>query len=227
MQFIPIKNTRLTSLLQNITSNLFDQPNIKKVLSTVKARRDDLVPSLNPVSDEYLFEAMKLNIRDWGFPRSAKGTGMGKNAMEYGYEEFIDTQKKISKVGLFLGTPNNALTMFYPDNGFIGWHHNGNAPGYNILLTYSQDGDGCFKYYDRLTQQIVIHKDPVGWSAKVGYYPSEKTETERVYWHAAETKKARLSIAWVINQREMWKNMISDISNGQYDEKVLHQSQMA
>lgn len=227
MQFIPLNNTRLTKHLQNVIDGLFVSPKIKQILSKVKKFNDNLLPNSNPVSEDYLFEAFKQKISDYGFPRSCKGTGMGKNVMDFGYEEFLETQKKISKVGMFLGTPNNALTMFYPDNGFIGWHHNGNAPGYNILLTYSQDGNGCFKYWDYNKKEVVVHKDPIGWSVKVGYYPNERTETDRVFWHAAETSKARLSIAWVMNQRDMWVNMINDISCNQYDPQVLNQFQMS
>jgi hypothetical protein len=133
----------------------------------------------------------------------------------------------VDKIGLYLGTPTNALTMAYPDKGFIGWHHNGNAPGFNILMTYSQDGDGCFKYYDCFEKKIVTMPDVVGWSVKVGYYPDERKETERVYWHCAETKKQRISVAWVINHRPMWENMIDSITEGDFDKSVLHQFQMA
>ncbi len=93
-------------------------------------------------------------------------------------------------------------------------------------MTYSQDGDGCFKYWDWVEKKIVTHPDPVGWSVKVGYYPDERKETERVYWHCAETKKQRISVAWVINHREMWIDMINTISEGTYDPAVLKQNHM-
>lgn len=226
MKFIPLNNTKLIKYLNNLIDGFFDRKDIQLNLSRLKPSTDQLQPSRYSCSDEYLYEAFKHKVNDYGFPRSSLGTGMGKNAYEHGFEAYITTLDKISKVGMFLGTPRNALTMIYPNNGFIGWHHNGNAPGYNILMTYSQDGDGYFKYFDKTKNQIVEMKDPVGWSVKVGYYPDERTETDRVYWHCAATKKARMSIAWVLNHRDMWINMIEDITNGSYDKDVIAQSHM-
>ena len=227
MQFLPIKNTRLLNLLQNLTDKFFDDEKVKDTLKYDFAFSDKNILEYHPTSEKYLKKALELNIRDYGFPRAANGFGMGRVNPEVNWESFIPYHEKINKVGRFLGTHYNALTMLYPDGGYIGWHHNGNAPGFNILMTYSQDGNGCFKYYDQKTKQIVVLPDVKGWTVKVGYYPNDRTEKERVYWHAAETEKARVSIAWILNHRIMWENMIADISNNQFDRQVLNQQHMS
>ena len=225
MKFIPLKSQRLKNLLQSITDVLYTEKYINLIGKT-RTRDDQLVPGVYPCSDAYLEKAQSQKISDFGFPRACLGLGMKE--FEPALIQVTEPIRNIvDKIGLYLGTPTNALTMAYPDKGFIGWHHNGNAPGFNILMTYSQDGDGCFKYYDCFEKKIVTMPDVVGWSVKVGYYPDERKETERVYWHCAETKKQRISVAWVINHRPMWENMIDSITEGDFDKSVLHQFQMA
>lgn len=229
MKFIPLKNKRLIKLLNDVTDGFFERDYVVKSLPKIKANKEIVHTHLNafgPCSDEYLFEALKLDVKDFGFPRVACGSGMGRYYADVNTESFQEIQKQSVKIGKHLGTPVSALTMLYPDNGFIGWHHNGNAPGYNILITHSQDGNGQFRYYDRKSNNVVDMPDVVGWSVKVGYYPNEKTEIDRVYWHSAETKKARISLAWVINHRPMWENMIEEITDGEVGPEVLHQDQM-
>lgn len=224
MNFIPLKNPRLIKHLQSVTELLF-RDNYKKLISKTRPAVDSLQPGTYSCSDEYLFKARSLKLEDYGFPRACLGLGM----KEFNPEllEVIDPIHKITnKIGSFLGSYSNALIMAYPDKGYIGWHHNGNAPGYNILMTYSQDGNGCFKYFDRKTDKIVTMPDQPGWTVKVGYYPNQRNERDRVYWHCAETSKQRISIAWILDHRDMWENMISTISDGDYDKKVLFQDQM-
>jgi hypothetical protein len=173
-------------------------------------------------SDEYLFEAFQKPLKDYGYPRSVHGIPLTR--MEYKTHSHYDFQplhQSSMRIGKHLGVERAALIMSYPDNGYIGWHHNGNAPGHNVLFSYSQDGDGGFYYWDYELKKIIEMKDEPGWNVKVGYYPSEKKEPERVYWHMAKTKKHRVSIAFVIDHTTMWKNMIEEITNGEYDPSII------
>lgn len=226
MQFIPLKSARLEKFLTSITDQLYTDK-LVKLIGKTKKRGDNLITDVHPCSDEYLQKAFKLKLTDYGFPRACLGMGMQNNQADPSlYELIAPIEKTVEKIMRYLGSPTNALTMAYPDKGFIGWHHNGNAPGFNILMTYSQDGDGYFKYYDHTTKSIVNMPDPVGWSVKVGYYPHEVREKERVYWHCASTKKQRISVAFILNHRDMWENMIDTISDGTFDKAVLNQYQM-
>lgn len=224
MKFIPLKSPRLIKYLQSITNILY-KDEYKKLIGKTRIRNDNLIPDLYACSEDYLRKAFTLKVQDYGFPRSSLGLGV----REFDPDLLKVTEpihNLVEKIGQNLGSPNNALTMAYPDKGFIGWHHNGNAPGYNILMTYSQDGNGCFKYYDRINDSVVVMPDQPGWTVKVGYYPSEKNETDRVYWHCADTAKQRISVAWILNHRTMWENMIDSISDGTFDKSVLNQDQM-
>jgi hypothetical protein len=217
MKIINLRNDRLQTLLLS-TIDLFYNDIVRNMTEKFPERKDSLISNHSPFSDEYLFEAFKLKLSDFGFPRALRG--MGLTDMENLYPNDKNTmtlRSSISRISRFLGSPNNALSMYYPDNGYIGWHHNGNAPGYNILMTYSLDGDGGFSFWDYKTKSIQTIQDKVGWSVKVGYYPNIRKEPDRVYWHMAKTKKERISIAWVLDQKEMWKSMIDEISQGDYD----------
>lgn len=217
MKSIKLKNDRLKTLLSS-TIDLFYNDNIRDISKNSKMREDSLIPDYHSCSDEYLRKAFTLKLSDYGYPRSLKGTGlvdMQHLAPNDKYVQLIP--KAMNRIGRFLGTPNQALTMYYPEDGYIGWHHNGNASGYNILITYSIDGDGGFSFWDYDTKSIQTMPDKIGWSVKVGYYPDERKNPEKVYWHMAKTKKERVTIAWVLNQKEMWKNMIDEISQGDYD----------
>lgn len=224
MKSINLKNSRLEKLLSS-TIELFYNDTIHQVSKRCKERTDDLIKDYDACSDEYLMKAFTLNIAEYGWPRAIKGTSLSD--MEYlipNSKYTSDIAKITSRIGKFLGTPNQALTMYYPENGYIGWHHNGNAPGYNILMTYSLDGDGGFSFWDYKTKSIKTIEDKIGWSVKVGYYPNIQKEPNRVYWHMAKTKNPRVSIAWVLDQKTMWKSMIDEISSGDYDhEDILGQ----
>lgn len=228
MKSIKLNNRRLEKLLSN-TTELFRNENILEITKKHAERenklKDSLIPEYHPTSDEYLFKAFKLKLSDYAFPRAVYGASI-QHVLDFhpNNKNVLAIRKATTVLKNTLGTEREALSMLYPDNGFIGWHHNGNAPGYNILLSHSLDGDGSFDYWDYETKSIKSIPDKPGWNVKVGYYPNQRKEPKRVYWHMAKTKKSRISIAWVIDQKDMWKNMIDQITEGDYNyDDILRQ----
>lgn len=217
---IRLNNKKLTSLLLNITDEYFSDEIVNLFSTENFIKEDDLIPEFHSCSDEYFNKARTFPIPEYGFPRSCNG--VSESALNAGnYDTFDSIRKKIKKISSFLGTQRLALSMLYPDEGYIGWHHNGNAPGYNILLTYSKDGDGYFKYYDYETEDFVILQDNPGWNVRVGYYPDQRKQPDKIFWHCAKTVKQRITMAWVIDHKNMWENLIDDISGGDYDKSKL------
>lgn len=221
MKNIKLKSARLQTLLSTIPKDCYEGK-IRDMVFRSKVRQDRNIPDLHPCSDEYLYEAMKRPYKEYGFPIGLKGLGM-RDVSPKEEEILAPIKTKAARIGSFLGTPNNALLMSYPDDGYIGWHHNGNAPGYNILLTHSQDGDGNFSFWDYDTKSIIRLYDVPGWQVRVGYYSRQDTEHHKLFWHMAETKKQRITLAWVMNHKEMWKNAIDEITGGDYDPTILDQ----
>jgi hypothetical protein len=218
MRPIQLRNESIIKTLGSISDVIYQDDLLNELVSESKEDRSELIDkAIHPASDEYFHCAKNdFSIETFAFPRDALMSSI--NASKTASESIKRYKRKLQRV---LGGRNSALTALYPSDGYIGWHHNGNAPGYNILFSYSLDGDGCFKYYDYETKEIKVVQDQVGWNVKVGYYPSENIEPENVYWHAAETKNPRLSVAFIVDDRNIWKSMINDITNGEYDREHI------
>lgn len=158
------------------------------------------------VSDEYL-SLMKARPNNVGFPEEAYGADF-KFLRNYDTDKFHDHVRELDKVLMnFTGSRNNALKMFYPPGGYIGWHNNANAPGYNILFTYSETGEGDFRYIHPQTGELVIMPDKKGWSCKVGYYD---VVGGNPLWHAAWTGCNRLNWAYIIHPT-LWIDMADEL----------------
>lgn len=104
----------------------------------------------------------------------------------------------------FLGAKYSAVHVFYPEDGYMGWHNNWDAPGYNILFNYNK-GDGYFEYWDG--EIITTLPDWQGWSAKVGYYGGQ----DEPFWHCAGGGP-RITLGFVIPDKNMWEMMVEDIT---------------
>lgn len=110
-----------------------------------------------------------------------------------------------------LGTQNSALSQFYPSNGFIGWHNNANASAYNLILTWSETGEGWFKYIDPKTHELITMKDSSGWTLKAGYFGSYGSGN--VVYHAARTYCPRITLSYVLgHDKSYWQDCIEHIS---------------
>lgn len=212
MKKIKLNNKSILDILNSMSIVVYEPTTLDKIFLMVDDRKCSVINEYPGYSDEYLYKAKEQDILLFGYPRAVLATPMN-------YSETLHDviSKQVGRLQRKLGARDNALSMMYPKNGFIGWHHNGNAPGYNVLFSYSLDGKGRFKFFDYETESIQVIEDEPGWNVKVGYYPSEQKEPNRLYWHEAETENPRLSIAFIINNRELWRNMISDITNGDYD----------
>ena len=88
------------------------------------------------------------------------------------------------------------LGVIYPASGYMSWHTNANDSGYNVLLTWSENGNGFFRYQDPITKEIVTMQDKPGWNCKVGYF-GKHTEPDKVFWHCCSTDELRISLAWI------------------------------
>lgn len=219
MKPITISNDSINDILSNISSSVYNDEIIDYILKDVKQKKSNLIPEYIGYSDEYFYKAFsEFNIEEFAYPRDALMVSEESN-------QFLHTalKKYKNKLQRKLCVNGNALSAMYPSGGYIGWHHNGNAPGYNILFSYSLDGDGWFKYYDYSDNEIKTLYDNPGWNVKVGYYPNQKVEPNRVYWHSAYTSRPRTSIAFIVRDKDLWISMINDITNGKYDHDVVSQ----
>lgn len=129
-------------------------------------------------------------------------------------QEFCDASSQLnSRLMEVLSARTNTLNTVYPPGGYISWHNNANASGYNILFTWSETGDGWFDYWDIVKQEKIRIPDVPGWQCKMGYFgPYYKPET--VCYHTASTNCWRISVAYVFAEADtMWQYVIEDIEN--------------
>lgn len=203
MKKIEIKNKELSNLLEDFSSwfESIDKSKIK-----LKGKSDFL-------SDEYFttieYLATINEKKHLGWPESTYGIDLeAVEVMPLEWrKEITDIDKNLK---LILSSPNCAVKMYYPKEGYMGWHNNHNAAGYNILLSYTKNGKGFFRYKDPITHEIITMNDDPGWTAKVGYYGTNK-EPDRLYWHCARAHEDRLTLGFVIPDKNMWEMMCEDI----------------
>jgi hypothetical protein len=162
-------------------------------------------------SMSYLENALKTPTR-YGFPAHSWGIELAQERAYYDVEEIkIHAQNTNNKLMNFFGARNNALQMYYPAGGYIGWHNNGNAAGYNIVLSCNPGADGEFEHWDHVNNKLNVFKDQAGWNCKVGYFGGFD-ESDKLYWHCARTRTPRLTLSYVIYDKNLWEDMVADIN---------------
>lgn len=171
--------------------------------------------------NEFLQKIISQGENHKGFPdvmRSYTGLMPSKNKDDSETNvrtvKFTQASSKLnSRLMEELSARVNTLNTVYPPGGYISWHNNANAAGYNVLFTWSETGDGIFKYWDIEKQEIVEIPDVPGWQCKMGYFgPYFKPET--LCYHSASTNCWRISVAYVFAEADnFWQEVIEDIEN--------------
>lgn len=215
---VNLNNPKIQKILSEISKNVFTREKMEIIAEKSKTNdKCDIYKDYHPASDSYFYKAYQHHDhRAFDRPRAAYLTVDGEN-----YALHKEVNKGMLKLQRALCAKVSPLAAFYHKEGFIGWHHNGDVPGLNILFSYSQDGKGSFRYYDYKSKSIVKMIDKPGWNVKVGYYPDVKQEPENVFWHTADTINERLSIAFIIPDRHLWLAMLEDITGGDYNKEIL------
>lgn len=145
--------------------------------------------------NEFLLEMIDQQNNHEGFPTSYYSINMPllKRVNPKVWEEYVNSVK--NDAAQILGAHTSALALYYPPEGFVGWHTNWNSASYQILFTWSETGEGYFRYKDPKTGDIVTLQDKPGWNVRYHYFGS-KEEPEHVLWHTAYTKCPRFSFAY-------------------------------
>lgn len=206
----------LLDILDPFTEWFFAQDDRTSVLGP----REDILKrggGLNNVTscdEQYMKHIINKGERHVGFPEVAYCTDMSQaHGQPWFLRKFGEKQQETNKQLIsYLGARNNAVFTYYPVDGFMGWHNNWNASGYNILITYnSEENGGYFRYLDPITKEVVTMVDPKGWSCKVGYFGG-RSEADKVVYHCCSNTAERLTLAYVVPHLEIWRSMIEDIT---------------
>lgn len=208
----------------------------KELMNPAELRNEELLSILNQMSDiakkidlnkvkynknidrEPWVSEEKLHslIYEWdghlGYPEETLGFNLLPGEFNYSdAQEAIDMIEEYENLNddliNFLGAHRRALSCIYPPGGFISWHNNANASGYNILLTWSETGDGFWQHWDPKKRELVKIPDKPGWQCKYGYYGQYSEGPEKVCYHAAQTDCLRMTVAFVFNGDETGRRM--------------------
>lgn len=221
---IPIKNEDILEIL----NKYIEISNIDGFEDTVHLQCEDHNKEASQrdkwVGDDYLKHLIQVEgDRHEGFPdhflaRNFKPSDPKEMGNSFKSRSDYKTRKIITdsiysvneEIQLFLGTRNNALCAFYPPGGFISWHNNWNAPGYNLIFSWSETGDGWFKYLDPKTKKIVTMQDEPGWQLKAGYF-GHHGEPDKVCYHSASTDCNRITVSFIFNHNDMSLNLQDEV----------------
>jgi hypothetical protein len=207
MKEIPIRNKELISILDQWLQALLKVDRSGFPYDAGVGKEGPVTPEY-ACGEEYLAHMQGKKVD--GFPEKTLGVDLMKYRTPY--ESVANALYKLDTDLLnWSGSRNNAVKMLYPKGGYMGWHHNANASGYNILLSWSEKGTGFFRYQDPVTKEIITMHDSPGWTCKVGYY-GRWDEPDRIYWHCASAAhEERVTLGYIIPHEGMWQNMCDDI----------------
>ncbi len=228
MQVINQLNSELVSYLDVFKDWVFlqqTQNSIKDKIKWINHDLKDLEKSEEAASLEYL-KKINHHTHD-GFPPEMYGVDLNYDSMKkHGLcldPQFFEEVREINfktddLLQTYLGAKLSALKAFYPEDGYIAWHTNWNAPGYNIIFTYSPNGNGYWRHIDPQSassyvpdENNLVHiQDKAGWNCKAGYFGT-KEEVNKLVWHSAYTKEPRVTLAYVLYDEQIWKNLIEEI----------------
>lgn len=174
------------------------------------------------IADDYLERIIARGMEHEGFPESMhsysglmpgveKDTG-GKDLKII--QEYRDKAQELNnELMAELSAKKNTLVTLYPPGGWISWHNNANASGYNVIFSWSENGDGWFDYWDLEKKERVRVQDVPGWQCKMGYFGGYH-QPDKLCYHAASTDCMRISVAYVFAEAEdIWEQIIEDIED--------------
>ena len=110
-----------------------------------------------------------------------------------------------------LCTKHNALCVMYPPGGYISWHNNANASAYNLVFTWSETGNGYFKYIDGETKEEIVMQDVPGWQCKASYFGAYDEPAHKLVYHTASTDCWRITVSYIFNREELSLGIQEDV----------------
>ncbi len=215
MKNIPIKNKEVIKLLDEVKKYYDDREAITKVCEAHgKPSEADWF-----TSDEYRDEIIGMDEKHCGYPESGHSISLKANQLAIDdirnpkeVSELVSRYSKLNeKLCTTLSTRNCALFTMYPPGGYLSWHNNANASAYNLIFSWSETGDGYFKYVDGKTGEDVVMQDIQGWQCKAGYFGAYGEPWDKRVYHTARTNCWRITVSYIFDRSDMSMSLHEDI----------------
>ena len=169
-------------------------------------------------SDEHRDEIIAQGSGHLGWPLTGRFYDMRKHnqdlSIDLGHDPIEQYAKLDGKMQTTLATNANALASVYPPGGFISWHNNANSPAYNLILTWSENGNGYWKHVNPYTGETEIVQDKPGWQCKAFYFGAyEENDPLSLVYHMAASDCWRMTCSYMFNRthKMFWEDMIEEI----------------
>lgn len=223
MKSVTIRDPQILEILEEFKDLWYnDLDNFEKHMLPMGAAVPDKENREYYISDAYRDKIMNLGEDHNGFPEVLFGYSLkpitsdnGKSQLilkpnevrTYFAKKYIELNSKLQSV---LSTRHNALCAVYPPGGYISWHNNANASSYNIIITWSENGNGYWKHIDPYTKEEVIVKDVPGWQAKGFYFGSYDDNRNDLVYHMASTDCWRMTISYIFDRdnKDFWEDTL-------------------
>jgi hypothetical protein len=117
------------------------------------------------------------------------------NVLKFNNISFDFLSKSVSSMFSKKGVKRLGLSgrIWYPENGFMGWHTNSNNQGYRLYCTYTKESDKAFfRYCDPITNELVTSWDRQGWNFRIFRID------EKLLWHCVYSETDRFSIGYAL-----------------------------
>lgn len=194
MTEVAIKNRDILDILEYVRSSVFDSKIVDQEYANPYRTCAPEEARHNPtkfLSEDFL----KIHMEDEnheGFPVEHSSIPV-EHFMKESEDTLIKNVYDYVRGAMVtdMGANCNAVFLYYPPGGFVGWHNNSNNSGIQFIFTYSEGGDGYFQYYDKQKQEIVVTNDSPGW--RCHYHHFGKDEPDHC-WHSAYTNEPRITV---------------------------------
>jgi hypothetical protein len=214
MKSVNIRNREILDILNEFLEMWWDKKETdltKFYLGANDSNRE------NYINDEYKNRIMNMGSAHDGFPEKLKGYSIkldvNQNPRLSDLNINRDYLKINEKLQQTLSTRHNALCAVYPPGGFISWHNNANASAYNLIFTWSENGDGYWKHADPYTGKDVVVQDVPGWQCKAFYFGAYEDTPEDIVYHMASTDCWRMTVSYTFDRlhKQFWEDVIEEI----------------
>ena len=233
MQDVKIKNVEILDILTSWSDYVIG--NKEEIQRKIWTQRPSGVKDGSRTLDYYKTEDYKNQIVNKGrghegYPEAGYFIQLKTDQIKWNREadvtfkqSFIDRQNKFNTdLMSALGMRRNALIVAYPEGGFIGWHNNTNAPGYNLIFSFSETGDGFWQNINGETGEIEVIRDNPGWNCKSSYFghwgdvTGDPASKRNVVWHSAQTETCwRMTCSYLfdLESKEWWEDSTLEVAS--------------
>jgi hypothetical protein len=179
---LDIKDDHFFAGLDKIVDAInYDTNKVEKTLYRLEVTKDYALSRVSKESlDEIIVENRNVATHDC-------------NLYKFNNINFDFLHKRLSRhlVGKNIKSMGISGRIWYPVNGYMGWHTNSNNKGYRIYCTFAREGEkSFFRFRDPETEEIITSWDKQGWNFrmfKIG---------EKPIWHSVFSETDRISIGY-------------------------------